>query len=105
MDRSEMGVALGCRDVAVSHDLLRNGLRFAEFGEKGLCGVPQRVEGGAVHRAPQSAPNGFDRSLPVLHDVDVGALPRIAQDHAQLVADRHHLGAVVGPPLSCVGGP
>ena len=105
VDRSQMGIPLRRRDVAVAHDFLPDRLRFAELSKERGGRMAQRMERGAVDRPAEGEPGSFDGqaqagpdgrhgTLPVLDHVSVRALPRIAEDDPELLADRYHLGAV-----------
>jgi hypothetical protein len=49
-------------------------------------------ESSPFDRQSQSAADGLQGPLPVLDDVSMGALTRVATTDAELFADRHHLG-------------
>ena len=52
----------------------------------------------------QAAADGLDRPLPVLDDVGVGALPGVAENHAELLADGDHLRSLAASSPSCGDG-
>ena len=62
VDRAKVGIPLGRRDVAMTHDLLANRLGFPQLREERGGGMSQRVAGYAVALTAAASPARFAAS-------------------------------------------
>lgn len=69
---------------------------MSERMEGGAADGAPEAESGAFHGEPQAAVDRCHRALAIFDDVGVGPLAGVAQDDAELLADRHYVWASQG---------